>query len=125
MPKLLFLAHPFPPCPVVGAVRTWNMARYLAKSGWDITVVTADPSVWRRNDDPLRGPNENERARIRRILTRHSWACLDPDLMNCRNTGIAWVLGGACRRIAGVLNVDSGVGWVRPAERACSSVKPD
>ena len=69
MPKLLLLAHPFPPCRAVGAVRTWNIARYLARSGWDVTVVTPDPSVWRRPDDPQGSESRMQEARIHRIFT--------------------------------------------------------
>lgn len=43
-PKLLFLAYPFPPSPAIGGVRAWGMAKYLSRLGWQVTVVTPDPS---------------------------------------------------------------------------------
>jgi glycosyltransferase involved in cell wall biosynthesis len=120
MPRLLFLAHPFPPCPAVGAVRTGNIARYLAGAGWNVTVVTPDPALWRRRDESAGSGRSS--LRIRRILTGHGWRCLDPDLMRCRNTDIGWLVGGCCRRIARWRNIDSGIGWIRAAERACSDI---
>src|SRR5262249_26283507 len=46
-PKLLFLAWAFPPAATIGAVRTWNTAKYLSRLGWDVTVVTPDPKLIR------------------------------------------------------------------------------
>ncbi len=53
-PKMLFLACYFPPVHGSACVRTWNMAKYLARLGWDVTVVTPDPSLWRNVEQPER-----------------------------------------------------------------------
>ena len=35
-------------------VRTWNIAKHLARSGWEVTVVTPHPSIYRNPDDSLK-----------------------------------------------------------------------
>ena len=39
-PKLLFLARPFPPLSAAGAVRSWYITKWLARIGWEVTVIT-------------------------------------------------------------------------------------
>jgi hypothetical protein len=123
-PKLLFLASPFPPYPAIGSVRTWNIARYLVRLGWDVTVVTPHPSSWRNVQNADEADARIRDAGIRRILTHHSWHCLDPDALKCRNEGISWFIGGICRRIARGLSIDSWATWANAAERACSNLAP-
>ncbi|MDF0666257.1 MAG: glycosyltransferase [Nitrospira sp.] len=123
-PKLLFLAYPFPPLQAVGAVRTGNMARHLARLGWDVTVVTPDPSIWRNVDDIGKVSTGLEREGIKRILTGHRWRCLSAQGVKCWNQNVGWVAGGICRTIARRLGVDRHVGWIKEAERACSNLSP-
>ena len=123
-PKLLFLAYPFPPLQAVGAVRTGNMARYLARLGWDVTVVTPDPSIWRNVDNIGKVSAELEREGIKRILTGHRWRCLSAQGLKCWNQNVGWVAGGICRMIAQHLGIDKHVGWVKETERACSNLNP-
>lgn len=122
--RLLFLACHFPPARAVSCVRTWNIAKYLARSGWEVTVVTPRPSLWRHADDPNRIDSELHREGIRRILTEYRWRCLQPDHLRCWNRGLGWFLGGVCRRIARYWSIDSGIGWIRAAEQACSHLTP-
>ncbi|MDH3599396.1 MAG: glycosyltransferase [Candidatus Tectomicrobia bacterium] len=117
--RLLFLAPYFPPLHVVACVRTWNIAKYLARSDWDVTVVTPHPSVWRHTDNLEETVNVIEKEGIQTILTDHQWRCLAPDFLNCWNQGLGWATGGVCRNIARHLGIDSGVGWIKAAERAC------
>jgi glycosyltransferase involved in cell wall biosynthesis len=121
-PKLLFLAHLFPPVAAIACVRTWNMAKHLARLGWDVTVVTPYPSVWRTMEDPENVVASIEREGIRRILTDHRWRRLSPYHLNCWNQGFGWFVGGICRNIARHLDVDAEIGWVKPAQRACSTL---
>ena len=118
-PKLLFLACYFPPVHGIACVRTWNIAKYLVRLGWDVTVVTPDPSLWRTVEGLERVSKELEREGIRRILTGHRWRCLSPYDLKCWNQGLGWVLGGACRRTANELGLDRSIGWINEAERAC------
>ena len=118
-PKLLFLAHAFPPVRAIGCVRTWNTAKYLARLGWEITVVTPEPSVWRYVEDTQK-VEQLEQEGIRRILTNHRWRWLSPDPLRCWNEGLGWIVGGVCRRAARYLGVDDEIGWIRPTKQACS-----
>src|SRR5262245_57165638 len=120
--KLLFLAHPFPPLGVIACVRTWNMAKYLARLGWDVTVVTPLPTVWRKTENAGDLSILLEKEGIQRILTEQRYRFLDPKHLNCSNRGLARVLGGVCRRIAAWLQIDSAIGWIKPAESACGSL---
>jgi glycosyltransferase involved in cell wall biosynthesis len=124
-PKLLFLARSFPPVRVTSCVRTWNTAKYLARLGWQVTVVTPNPSVWRNVDNFEELSIQLEKEGIQRILTEHWWRFLEPEFLTCRNRDLTWVLGGACRKLARWRRFDTTVGWSKPAERACASLTPD
>jgi glycosyltransferase involved in cell wall biosynthesis len=121
-PKLLFLARSFPPARLTSCVRTWNTAKQLTRLGWEVTVVTPQPSVWRYVDSLESTSLQLKREGIRRILTDHRWRCLLPEFLNCWNRGPGWVIGGVCRTTARRLGIDNGIGWVRSAERACSTL---
>src|SRR5262245_44965574 len=121
-PKLLFLAWCFPPARSIAAVRVWNVAKYLVRLGWDVTVVTPDPSLWRFVDDPEKVLAQLQDEGIRCIWTGHRWRCLSPDHLKCWNNGLGWVAGGVGRRVARNLDIDIGTGWIRAAERACSAL---
>jgi hypothetical protein len=77
-PKLLILACSFPPVQAIASVRTGNIAEYLARLRWEVTVVTPDPSVWRNVEDPEKVSMELDREGIGRILTGYRWRCLEP-----------------------------------------------
>jgi glycosyltransferase involved in cell wall biosynthesis len=101
------------------------MAKYLARSGWTVTVVTPNPSLWRHVDDPDRVTAELKRERIRRILTGHRWRSLSPTGLKCWNRGLGWAAGGLFRQISQQLTIDRAIGWIKPAERACSHLTPN
>jgi glycosyltransferase involved in cell wall biosynthesis len=119
-PKLLFLALPFPPLRAPACVRTWNIAKYLARFGWDVTVVTPQPFIWRYVDNPGEIDLQLRREGIRRILTGSRWRWLAPKSQKCWNQGLGWFVGGICRTIARRLDIDSGIGWIRAVEQACA-----
>jgi glycosyltransferase involved in cell wall biosynthesis len=121
-PRLLFLAHRFPPASSSGCVRTWNTAKYMTKLGWDVTVVTPHPSVWKHVENPEKTHSDLKREGIQRILTGHQWRCLMPDLLDCWNQGLGWFAGGVCRRMARHLGIDNGIGWMKAVEWSCSAL---
>jgi glycosyltransferase involved in cell wall biosynthesis len=106
------------------SVRKWNIAKHLARLGWEVTVVTPDSSVWRNVEDCEKVSMELDREGIGRILTGHHWRCLDPVHLNFWDQNLGWFAGGICRTIARRLGIDKDVGWIKPAERACSTLSP-
>jgi glycosyltransferase involved in cell wall biosynthesis len=123
-PKLLFLAYHFPPAQTIASVRTWNVAKYLARLGWDVTVVTPAPSVWQHAGNAETTKADLAKEGIRQILTDHHWRFLASEQRTRWNEGLGWYVGGACRRIARHLGIGPGVGWIKAAERACVRLGP-
>jgi len=103
-------------------VRTWNIAKNLSRLGWNVTVVTPLPSVWRDVDDVRGVSSAVEKEHIRRILTDHWYRFLEPEVLSCYNQGMHWVIGGVCRRITRWLQIEAAIGWARAAELACASL---
>jgi glycosyltransferase involved in cell wall biosynthesis len=127
-PKILFLAYYFPPSETIACVRTWNIAKYLSRLDWDVTVVTPDPHFWRLGDPSNieKVNRELNKERIKRITTGHGWRFLSPIHLNVGNTGMKWLCGAVSRRIASKLRISPEIGWIKGAKRACSSlVKED
>jgi glycosyltransferase involved in cell wall biosynthesis len=119
-PRLLFLARAFPPVNAAACIRTWNIAKHLARLGWEVTVVTPDPAIWRHVDDPEATERELQREGIGRILTGHRLRWLDPDRLRCSNQGAGRLAGGLCRHAARFLRIDPGIGWTSTAYRSCA-----
>ncbi len=123
-PKLLFLAYSFPPQHTIGAVRTRNIARYLARLDWDVTVVTPDPSIWRNVGDIGKVATELDCEGIKRIQTGHRWRCLLPGGLKSWDWHLGWLAGGICRTIARGLGIELHIGWIKAVEQACSTLSP-
>ena len=123
-PRVLFLAYSFPPITAVASVRTWNIATQLAKLGWDVTVVTVDPSIRRDVGDPENVSTDLDRTGIKLILTGHRWRFLWASGLKCWNQSLGWLIGGVCRILARILGIDRHIGWIKEAERACSNLCP-
>jgi len=52
--RVLFLSYYFPPAAAIACVRTWALAKYLSRLGWEITVVTPKEEFWAEtHQDPL------------------------------------------------------------------------
>jgi glycosyltransferase involved in cell wall biosynthesis len=123
-PRLLLLAHFFPPAGAIASVRTWNAAKRLARANWDVTVVTPHPSIWRYAENAASIDALVKHERIRRILTGHGWRCLMPEL-NGPDRGVARLAGGLCRMTARRFDVDKGIGWIKAAEQACAGLRAE
>jgi glycosyltransferase involved in cell wall biosynthesis len=124
-PRLLFLARTFPPVASIGSVRTWNIAKCLARLGWEVTVVTPDARLIRNPDNLEQSFADIAKEGIRQIRTGHQLRFLDPGILVCWDRGAGWFFGGICRRIAGLLGISRGIGWIKAAEQACSGLGAD
>lgn len=122
-PRLLYLAHGFPPAPPIGAVRAWNAARTLTGLGWSVTVVTPAPEVWLSPNEPELIEREVREAGVRRILTGHGWPMLLPESLRWREGRASRLAGGACRVAARRLGLDNGFGWAGSVEDACADLR--
>lgn len=123
-PKLLFLAHAFPPWNAPGSVRLWNIAKYLTRLGWQVTVVAPDPSLLRKAEDPEKVTILLAEEGIKRLVTGYRWRCLSPEDVKCWNQNLGWFVGGICRTIARKLGIERSLGWIKAAEQACSKLSP-
>ena len=117
--RLLFLAHHFPPLRAISCVRTWNVAKYLSRIGWEVSVLTPDPTLWQCVDEPKNIEKLLVQEKIRRIPTRHEWQCLMPEIFRYNNNGINWLIGGISRRVQRQFGIDRAIGWKKAVEKAC------
>jgi hypothetical protein len=123
-PRLLFLAYYFPPSDGIGGVRAYNIAKWLSRIGWEVTVVTPVVEAWRRAGSAAAVDLALAREGIRCIRVEHHWRLLSPGHLICPDN-LAWSLvGGLSRRAARVSGVEVEIGWMREAERALSVLDP-
>ncbi len=123
-PKVVFLAYYFPPVNAAASVRTWNMAKYLSRFGWDVTVVTPDPGVWRKTENLEKVDESLEKEGIHRILTGHRWRFLNPVFLRSRDHGVGRLAGGVCRIMSRRLRMEAQAGWDAEVEKACRRLTP-
>ncbi len=86
--------------------------------------MTPHPSLWRKVNGLEEIDSALEREGITRILTGHRWPWLSPEQLKCSNKGLAWLAGGMCRRISRGLGIKEEIGWIKEAEKACSTLQP-
>lgn len=122
--NLLFVTYGFPPARRAGCIRTWNIAKYLARAGWTVTVLTPHPTLHRTIDQPEKSAADLQQEHIRRLSTGHYWRWLASDSIHWPNRNLSWLLGGIGRRAARYLRVDPSIGWISPAKIACQSLTP-
>ncbi len=124
-PRVLFLAFYFPPLRCVASLRGANMANYLVRAGWEVSVVTPDPSLWQSPDDLDRVAAELDQSRVHRIYTGHRWRSLSSGfLKRSYGHGVKWFLEGILRRFGQMIGIDEMVGWYPEVERACAKLRP-
>ena len=121
-PRLLFLAYAFPPLGAIGSVRAWNIAKYLTRRGWDVTVVTPDPALWRQLEKPEHATEAIRREGIRMLFTGHRWRCLNHEYLRLSDSGLSALAAGAFRRAARRLAIDNAAGWAPEVRKACSAL---
>lgn len=122
MPRIAILAYAFPPSRAVGALRPYYMAKYLAGAGWEVTVVTPDPSYLARPD--LSGPTQvdSRRLGIALVHTDHRWRFLLD----------GWLKGPFCQmrvvtavatKVVDAVGIDATVGWKPGLEEALRTLE--
>lgn len=122
--KLLFIAYYFPPLRTIASVRTSAMAKYLSRLGWHVTVLTPSPNYWRVVDSMEETDRFLEQEGIDRVITGHSYRFLHPVFFKSRNTGMAYLLGGAARRLALRLGLELELGWTKHALKSTERYHP-
>lgn len=123
-PRLLLLAHYFPPVHTIGAVRAFEMAKWLTRKGWEVTVVTPTASVWSRVENPERVQALLSREGIRCMRTGYPFRQFAAQGL-VAEAGRAWRwLPKVARRLQRPLHLDGEIGWLYAAARACSALDP-
>ncbi len=122
--KVLFLARSFPPWENVATIRTGSIAKFLARLGWQVSVVTVAPILYARqpSDQPLSSPLAE--PNVTRILTGHRARALVSGFLKEKAFMKLRVVGGSIRRFARRAHIDSGVGWTRPVMKSCAHLRP-
>jgi glycosyltransferase involved in cell wall biosynthesis len=122
--RLLFIVYYFPPIRAVATVRGLAIAKHLSRLGWQVTILTPAPGVWRVADNVKETEDSLLKEGIVRITTGHSLRCLHPEELRCWNKGLGYVLGGILRKVRRGLGLERELGWFPHALRACGRFKP-
>ena len=123
--RLLFLAYYFPPVRSIASVRSWNIAKNLSRIGWDVTLVTPDPSLRRDTEESIDASASSRALGIRFLYTGHSWPFLDPEHLRCADKGIRRYAGRVARRLSTLFGIEREAGWNRAALKACSLLRSE
>lgn len=124
MKRLLYLAYCFPPAPFIASVRTWNVARQLARIGWQVTVVTPHPSLWRRIDSTQPSAEDAAKEGLELLHTGHYWPWLVTDYLRNSHPRFAWAVGGPFRKLLRSCGLEGYIGWIPAVKSACARYRP-
>lgn len=113
MKHLLMIAYYFPPLGGAGVQRTAKFAKYLARLGWRLEVVSVEPPSFELRDDSGLAEVSGESIRIHRVKYRESWRNLD------RLPG-GWRLRSWCQDW--FLFPDRMAGWLSPVLSAATEI---
>ena len=122
-PRLLFFTYAFPPARAIGAVRCWNIAKHLARHGWDVEVVTIAPELLADPQPSVDVRADCMREKIRLRPTGCDWCLLTGGWLKIP----PWQprsLARIARRAADWAGIDPTAGWISASERACESLRP-
>lgn len=122
-PRLLFFAYAFPPSRAVGAVRCWNVAKHLARCGWDVEVVTLAPELL-ANPQPGVDVRVNcAREHIRLRSTGCDWMFLTAGHTQLPRPLLRFP-AKVVRQVPKWLGWEPMLGWQAAAVRACAPLRP-
>ncbi len=123
-PRLLLLAHPFPPCRAIGAVRCWNIAKHLARRDWQVEVVAPAPELI---SNPEPDVDINHQCRDNGIIcrwTQYDWRILTNGRIKSRYWGKRSYLSLILNKLAKLMEIEASIGWTQAAARACQTIQP-
>ena len=124
-PRLLFLAYYFPPVSTIGAVRALNIAKWLNRVGWDVSVVTPRSSTWVRTDSVEKTDSFLRQEGIRCIRTAYPWSSLASTSLVAADGPMPVRLRGVVRRLARLVSIPDETGWLFEVERACAGLSEE
>ncbi|MGH9368023.1 MAG: glycosyltransferase [Thermoanaerobaculia bacterium] len=104
-------------------MRAYNIAKWLSRRGWEVTVVTPAVEVWRNPESAGEVELMLAREGIRCIRTEHRWRVLSPAHLAGPDSWAWLVAGGVVRRAARLSGFEVEVGWLSEAERACAGLE--
>ena len=114
-PRLLFLAYYYPPVAATACVRTANIAKYFARKGWAVGVVTPAPELWGRVSKTWNSHVKMEGIQL--FSTSHAWPGLNNQYLNSGQRGLSYLFWGLCRLAARRLRIEQEVGWAKSVRR--------
>jgi hypothetical protein len=121
-PRVLFIASSFPPANRPGSPRTSNIALALAGSGWDVTVLTVEPSQWVRLDRDSGLEARLAGSGVRRLTVANPWPSLAGGLL--RTSGYTPAIAArALRKVCTLLQIDPEIGWTRAALKTAGKLQ--
>jgi glycosyltransferase involved in cell wall biosynthesis len=119
--RVLILAYYFPPMGLSGVQRTLKFAKYIKRSGWEPTVITAGAVGYYALDQSLLDEAESAGIRIERTtaLDVHALFAAGSSAGKARQVSMPreWLRKMASRLSASIFIPDNKVGWARQAYR--------
>lgn len=115
-PRLLFLAYWFRPTRAAASVRTWNLAKYLRRLGWEVTVVAAETPANAFQEKPGSAREAIRAENLDVIVTRHRFPWV---FQSYRHAPAKRLLLGGLRKLLVTLNLEDRLGWAPGAMGAC------
>lgn len=118
--NLLLISYFFPPFNGVASVRMSNIAFYLSKLGWQITIVTPDPKLWavdRKDEIDL----NNKFPNIKFIYTDHKFCFLN-HYFKIEGNRTQYFIKGLIRKLSRMVGLDNSIGWKRSVKNIYSEI---
>ena len=121
--KILLVSYYFPPCHTVGAYRPFYMAKFLSQLGWEVSVLTPNPSLLVKKEpvDDWQGKIDDIGLEI--IETGHNWRGLDNSYFGDSENFLVRLFNKGARYLSTKLLFDRAAGWHFAALKACRHLK--
>ncbi|MBX3348444.1 MAG: glycosyltransferase [Nitrospira sp.] len=118
---VLLLSYYYPPVNATACVRTGPLAKYLARLGWKVIVLTPNPSIWRDDAVDVWMKRETASDGVLLLYTDHAWRALSPGFLKCEVEGMRGIMGKVSRGVARYAGIDRAMGWIAPATQAVNA----